>query len=73
MYYIVNLIYIFLLFNRKLSSEEADSEFMSSDLDEDNYITWKEYVSDSYGSSINSISDFEEDDVIINFVYFIYF
>lgn len=58
------MINLFYFCHRKLSAEEADSEFESSDLNEDGYITWKEYMSDSYGSNENSISDFEEDEVI---------
>lgn len=36
---------------RKLSAEESDAEFLTSDLDEDGFVTWKEYVGDTYGSS----------------------
>jgi len=36
---------------RKLSAEESDAEFLTSDLDEDGYVTWNEYVGDTYGSS----------------------
>jgi len=46
--YISSKIYFFF---RKLSAEESDAEFLTSDLDENGYITWKEYVGDTYGSS----------------------
>lgn len=47
-------------FVRKLSIEESDSEFDASDINEDNYVTWKEYVGDTYGSN-----EIIEDEVII--------
>ncbi|XP_050427445.1 reticulocalbin-2-like [Adelges cooleyi] len=50
---------------RSLSNEEADSEFDDSDLDNDGFITWKEYVTDTYALNEDdiSISEEEEDDV----------
>jgi len=45
---------------RKLSAEESDAEFLTSDLDEDGLVTWKEYVGDTYGSS-----EHFDDEVII--------
>jgi len=38
------------LINRKLSAEESDSEFQTSDLDEDGFVTWIEYIGDTYNS-----------------------
>lgn len=40
-----------IFFFRKLSVEESDSEFQFSDLDENGYITWKEYIGNTYASS----------------------
>lgn len=47
---------------RKLSAEEADSEFQSSDTDENGFVTWKEYIGDMYASS----ESFEDDVIILD-------
>jgi len=45
---------------RKLSAGESDAEFITTDVDEDGYVTWKEYVGDTYGST-----EYSEDEVIV--------
>ncbi|XP_025196696.1 calumenin-A-like [Melanaphis sacchari] len=52
---------------RKLSAEESDAEFLTSDLDEDGYVTWKEYVGDTYGSSEHFDDENAEDEKQIFF------
>ncbi|XP_015363436.1 PREDICTED: calumenin-A-like [Diuraphis noxia] len=47
---------------RKLSAEESDAEFLTSDLDENGHITWKEYVGDTYGSSEHFDDEMTEDE-----------
>ncbi|XP_060847895.1 reticulocalbin-2-like [Rhopalosiphum padi] len=47
---------------RKLSAEESDAEFLTSDLDEDGYVTWNEYVGDTYGSSEHFDDEMTEDE-----------
>lgn len=49
-----------------MSIEEADSEFETSDLDENGFISWEEYIGDTYGSS-------EEMNDVLNLNYFIMF
>lgn len=48
---------------RKLSAEESDSEFQTSDTDENGVVTWNEYIGDTYASS----GSFEDDVIILDF------
>lgn len=55
-----------ILFIRKLSAEESDSEFETSDVDENGFITWEEYIGDTFSSN----HELENEVVIYNFIYF---